>query len=314
MNGERRIVESSVTADIVLGQHVGVIRDVTDRRFEERERLRLAERFGRLFRTDLVGMTLSNRQTGRVEDCNRKLAEFFGRTPQDVIGRRVTDIADFFSDRDRYQQLLLAWASGAPLRGLPIQSALPDGSKRNGLVTFGIAARRRGPGPLSTSRWSLTSPSSTGSKGVLRQAQRLEAIGRLAGGIAHDFNNLLAVTSGYCALLDTAIGDNADAHDSVEEIRRATNSRREADPWTPRVQPAGSLRRAHGRPARRHPALRRCAAGSVWPHVQLELQLSATNPHIRTDSLQLEHLLMQLAANSARCHAGWRHVQDRQRR
>jgi two-component system, cell cycle sensor histidine kinase and response regulator CckA len=55
----------------------------------------------------------------------------------------------------------------------------------------------------------------------LRQAQKMEAVGRLAGGIAHDFNNLLMVISGYCEFLLERIGSDTTLCGSVQEIANA---------------------------------------------------------------------------------------------
>ncbi len=58
-------------------------------------------------------------------------------------------------------------------------------------------------------------------EGQLRQAQKMEAIGRLAGGIAHDFNNLLGVILGYSELLKERIALTDPLSNHIEEIYQA---------------------------------------------------------------------------------------------
>ena len=57
----------------------------------------------------------------------------------------------------------------------------------------------------------------------LRQAQKMEAIGRLAGGVAHDFNNLMMIVKGHAELLLQDSRGNEKVHRKAEQIDKAAD-------------------------------------------------------------------------------------------
>ena len=132
----------------------------------------------------------------------------------------------------------------------------------------------------------------------LRQAQKMEAVGRLAGGVAHDFNNLLTAISSYSELLlaDFAPGDPRRA--DVEEIRKATDraaaltrqllafSRRQV--LQPKVVDLNAVIVGAEK------LLRRLIGEDIALVTRLDPALGA----VKADAGQLEQVIMNLAVNA----------------
>src|SRR5579864_4060738 len=132
----------------------------------------------------------------------------------------------------------------------------------------------------------------------LRQAERLEAVGRLAGGVAHDFNNLLTGVLLYCDLLLVGLDPGHSLRKYVEEIRAAG------------LQATGLVRQllAVSRPQNAEPQLlslndvvegmRSLLRRLIGENIQVQFQLDLNLGLVRMDPTQAQQILLNLVLNS----------------
>ncbi len=133
---------------------------------------------------------------------------------------------------------------------------------------------------------------------MLRQAQKMEAVGRLAGGVAHDFNNLLGVILGYTELVLQRLGPNDPQRKDIEEIQKAgeraalltcqllTFSRKQV--LQPIVLDLNAVVVAAEKMLRR----------LIGENIELLVLLSPDVCRVKADPGQLEQIIMNLAVNS----------------
>ncbi len=132
----------------------------------------------------------------------------------------------------------------------------------------------------------------------LRQAQKMEAVGRLATGIAHDFNNLITVLLGYSDELIEEAPPDSNLHSAAVEVRRAADrasgltqqllafSRRQT-----MVSHAVDLNQVV---ARMEDLVRRL----IGPEIKLEFSLDPALATISADGQQIGQVLMNLVVNA----------------
>ncbi|HKW87315.1 MAG TPA: PAS domain S-box protein [Candidatus Acidoferrales bacterium] len=132
----------------------------------------------------------------------------------------------------------------------------------------------------------------------LRQAQKMEAVGRLAGGIAHDFNNLLMVIQGYTELLMERLGSVHPLRRNAEQIhdasQRAASLTRQLLAFSRKQMLAPQVMSICSVVTDMEKILRRL----IGEDVELTIKNAENIWPVKADRSQVEQVILNLAVNS----------------
>ena len=152
-----------------------------------------------------------------VRSWNRAAEALYGWPAEEVIGRPLPTIGQDLEDHARLRDRVLR---GEALRGVEVTRRRKDGTLVN--ISLSVAPLHDAAGQV-TGMLSLAADITEMRQLEVqyRQAQKMEAVGRLAGGIAHDFNNLLTAIIGTTALVLEDLGLESRARLDIQEIEKA---------------------------------------------------------------------------------------------
>lgn len=231
-----------------------------------------------------------------LEYVNPAFEALTGYSKEEVVGQTLGILKSEQHAGELYEEMWDTVLSGKPFHGTVMNR------KKNG-ETFIL---EKSITPLRNAAGEITHYISTGRditdqrrlESQLQQAQKMDAIGRLAGGVAHDFNNLLMVISAYAELSLESLPAEHRLREKLGEISNA--SRRAADLTRQLL--------AFSRKQMRSPQM--LDLNTVLPEIvgmlprligediQLAFIPGENLNKVRVDPVQIEQIVMNLAANA----------------
>ena len=297
-NGQRREISWSNTllhdSDGRLTGMVSIGEDVTDRKRAEEELRRSESEFRSLVEHAPLGIYRVTAD-GRFLTVNPAFITMLGYGwAEEVL--RLNAARDVYAHTERRAELFAGLAENEQGQ-IETEWKRKDGS----LITVRVALRAvRGPdGQVECYEGLVEDVTQQRSiENQFRQAQRMEAVGRLAGGVAHDFNNVLTAITGYSDLLLEDMGPDDPKRSDVGEIKaaalRAAALTRQLLAFSRKQVLQARVLDLNGVVRTLEKMLHRL----IGEDVKLEFSLASALGAVRADPGQLEQVVMNLAVNS----------------
>ncbi|HYL56325.1 MAG TPA: response regulator [Gemmatimonadales bacterium] len=266
-----------------------VLRYAIERKRAE-EALRAREAHYRMILENIGDAVFIADRLGRYVDVNPRACELTGYTRDELLRLRAVDT--YPTEAREEVQLQLDEIAAGRVSSYERPLLRKDGT----IITVEISARVLPAGTLLATARDVTERKRLEEQ--LRQAQKMEAIGRLAGGVAHDFNNVLTAIFGYADLMADEFPKESPAHQDLAEIRKAAErasaltrqllafSRQQV--LAPVVLSVNDLVEDVDKMLRR----------VVGEDVDLRLALAGDAGNVRADPGQLQQVLMNLVVNA----------------
>ena len=273
------------------------------------ERKRVAEaRYRRMFEAAKYAIVVADAASGEIVDANPFTTKLFGYSRSELVGTRFWE-SDLFRNSDLGQSLLaelqeqeiiqktvaLADESGERMEAEVFASLYTEGERK--VIQFNLRDMR-------SSR--RLEERLRRSEDQARQAQKMEAVGRLAGGMAHNFNNILTTVLGNAELLEGMLAKDHPGRAMLEQIEAGAER---AAAITRQLLAFG--RKQVVRPAVLNPnvvilEMRQMLLVMMSENIQLVTRLDPQAGWIRADRAQVEQIVLNLALNArdASAHGG----------